>query len=321
LPERKRSPDAAVSQLQTLDQSPRDLVIAVGSATDLGGRPSNEDAVKALELAESPPTPGAPPAPTFLLAVADGMGGHADGEVASRLAIDTLLAAVGNEPGPDAGQLLKQAFRRANEAIYERGAEAGGDRPMGTTLVAALVRGKYATVANVGDSRAYLLRAKGLTQITRDHTLVADEVARGALTPEQARRSPQRNVLTQALGSQPKLATRLPEIFELTLLPDDRLLLCSDGFADVLDNADMVAALLGRDAPASARLLVDLARERGAADNVSAVVAEAVPTRVSTVPAPAVRPRARLSTPVIVLIAALVLIVLAAAVFLLYSNF
>jgi PPM family protein phosphatase len=310
-----------VSQLQKIDQSPRDLVIAVGSATDVGGRASNEDSIAAIELAESPPAPGVPPAPAFLLAVADGMGGHADGEVASRLAIDTLLAAIGNEPGPDAGLSFKQAFRRANESIYERGAATGGDRPMGTTLVAALLRGQYATIANVGDSRAYLLRAKGLTQITRDHTFVAEEVERGALTPEQARRSPQRNVLTQALGSRPKLDTKLPAIYELTLLPDDRLLLCSDGFGDVLDNADMIAAMLGRDASAAARLLVDLARERGATDNVSAVVAAAVPTRVSAVPVAAAPPRARLSTPVIVLILAIVIIVLAAAAYLLSANF
>ncbi|HEU0113330.1 MAG TPA: protein phosphatase 2C domain-containing protein [Thermomicrobiales bacterium] len=311
-----------MSQLQKIDQPPRDLVVAVGAATDVGGRATNEDTIAAVELAESPPAPGGPPAPTYLLAVADGMGGHADGEVASRLAIDTLRAAVGNEPGADAGLLFKQAFRRANETIYAQGAATGGERPMGTTLVAALLRGQYATVANVGDSRAYLLRAKGLTQITRDHTFVADEVARGALTPEQARRSPQRNVLTQALGSGPKLDAKLPAIYELTLLPDDRLLLCSDGFVDVLENADLIAAMLGRDAPAAARLLVDLARERGAADNVSAVVAEAVPTRVSVVSAAAAAPpRGRLSTPVIVLIAAIVVIVLVAAVYLLSANF
>ncbi|HET7095333.1 MAG TPA: serine/threonine-protein phosphatase, partial [Thermomicrobiales bacterium] len=175
--------------------------------------------------------------------------------------------------------------------------------------------------ANVGDSRAYLLRAKSVTQITRDHTFVAEEVERGALTPEQARRSPQRNVLSQALGARPKLDAKLPAIYELTVLPEDRLLLCSDGLADVLDSADLVAAMLGRGAPAAAQLLVDLARERGAADNVSAVVAEAVPTRVSAVAAPAKRPRARVSTPVVVLIAAIVIIVLAAAVVLLSANF
>ncbi len=310
-----------MSQLQKIEPSPLDLVVAIGAATDIGGRASNEDSIHAAELAESPPAPGGAPAPTFLLAVADGMGGHADGEVASRLAIETLAAAIGNEPGPDAGVLFKQAFRRANEAIYDEGAATGGDRPMGTTLVAALLRGKYATVASVGDSRAYLLRAKGLTQITRDHTFVAEEVERGALTAEQARRSPQRNVLTQALGFRQKLDSKLPAVYELTLLPDDRLLLCSDGFSDVLDNADLIAALLGRNAPAAAQLLVDLARERGATDNVSAVVAEAVPTRVSTVPVAAVRPRARLSTPVIILIAAIVIIVLVAAGILLTSNF
>ncbi len=307
----KRSPDAAVSHASTA-LVPLDFVLEVGRATDVGGRPSNEDAVLATALA---PATGATE-PVFLLAVADGMGGHADGEVASRLAIETLAETIGTDPGPDAEAAFRQAFRRANDAIHAKGAEAGSDRAMGTTLVAALVRGKHAAIASVGDSRAYLVRANGLTQITKDHTLVAEEVAKGRLKADEARTSPQRNVLTHALGSRARLESKLPPVYELTLLPDDRLLLCSDGFYDVLTNADMIAAMVGRPAQESAQLLVDLAKERGTSDNVSAVVLEATPTRVSVAPAPLPSGRGGPS-PAMIAIAALVVLALLAVAYLL----
>ncbi len=255
-----------------------DVNLAVGAATDVGGRPGNEDRVHASELAGGD-RPG-PAGGAFLLAVADGMGGHQRGEVASRMAIEAVVETVGRDPGPDPALLLKQAFRRANEMIYEDGRNGGRDDPMGTTLVAAVLRGKYATIASVGDSRAYLVRANALTQITKDHSVVAEQVARGTLTANQARESPRRNVLTEALGQRAKLNAKLPEIFELTLLPKDRLLLCTDGFYDVIDDRDYVRTLLEFDPQSAAKHLIELAVQRGTTDNVSAVVVEAMPTRV-----------------------------------------
>ena len=251
-----------------------DVRLTVGAATDAGGRQTNEDRVHVGELATSAGVAG------FLLAVADGMGGHLRGEDASRIAVETVAAAIGRDPGPDAALTLKQAFRQANEAIFAESEGDSADEAMGTTLVAAILRGKYATIASVGDSRAYLVRANALTQITKDHSLVEEEVARGAISADQAQRSPRRNILTHALGQRPKLDTKLPEIFELTLLPQDRLLLCTDGFYDVLDNREYVRTLIEFDPAAAARHLVQLAVERGATDNVSAVVVEALPTRV-----------------------------------------
>lgn len=276
-----------VTDRQTLPALPETLAIAVAAASDTGGRPSNEDATLAIELAAS--GGGREGAVAFLLAVADGMGGHADGEVASRLAIETIRDAVKPGDGGDAALLLKQAFRRANEVIVAE-AEASGAAGMGTTLTAAILRGKYATVASVGDSRAYLLRGRGVTQVTKDHSLVADQVAKGELTREEARISPQRNILTHALGIQAKLARDLPAVFELTLLPEDRLLLCTDGFHDVLEQKDYAEILAAGAAAESVERLIGLAKERGTTDNVSAVVAVAVPTRVPTplpMPAPA----------------------------------
>jgi protein phosphatase len=238
----------------------------VGGISHVGGRANNEDAILIHELAPAQDLP----AGGWVLAVADGMGGAADGEVASSLAIETLQSVFTQGPPTDAALALKQAYRQANEAVFAAGAQ-GDDRP-GTTLVSAVVRGKYVTIANVGDSRAYLMRANQLTQITQDHSVVAEQVAAGTLSPEEERTSPQRNMLTAAIGTQPQLERRLPAIYELVLLPEDRLLLCSDGFYDVLESDDYLQLMSGEDAHTSAVALTDLATQRRTTDNVSAVV-------------------------------------------------
>lgn len=291
-----------------------DVRVTVGAATDVGGRTANEDRVHASELGLSADAAG-PAATGFLLAVADGMGGHQGGAVASQIAIETVIKTVGHDPGPDPAVVLKQAFRNANDAIYADGEAAGQDDPMGTTLVAAVLRGKYATIASVGDSRAYLVRANALTQITKDHSLVEEQVARGALTADQAKQSPRRNILTHALGQRPRLDPKLPEIFELTLLPQDRLLLCTDGFYDVIDDREYVRTLLEFDPAAAAKHLIQLAVERGTSDNVSAVVAEALPTRVPAQilqPAPAARGRGLAVGQIVVLVMAAAVIIVVA---------
>lgn len=288
-----------------------ELRLTVGAATDAGGRDGNEDAVFVGAL---PAANGGDAG--FLLAVADGMGGHARGEVASQLAVDTLRSALADDTGADAALLLKQAFRRANDAIHQDGDADAADQAMGTTLTAALLRGRYATIASIGDSRAYLVRANAVTQVTKDHSLVADQIARGALAAGDARRSPQRNVLTHALGQRPRLDSKLPGVFELTLLPEDRLLLCTDGFYDVVDDADLAQVLLAHPPEAAAKRLVDLAVERGTADNVSAVVAEALPTRVSTVLLDQAASRPRAGAALVPLLAAVAVVLFIALVLL-----
>lgn len=217
----------------------------------------------------------------FLLLVADGMGGAPAGDVASQIASTTLRDAFPTLPEGDLGQALKSAYRKANEAVFAAAQANPAQAGMGTTLTTALLHGKYATIANVGDSRAYLLRGGSVTQITRDHTVVADDVASGKLKPAEALRDPRRNQLTHVLGTQQRLDTRLPGIFELTLLPGDRLLLCSDGLYEAVDQVDMQRMLGTQEADAAAVALVDLARQRGATDNATAVVAAAIPTRVA----------------------------------------
>ena len=253
---------------------PADFNLSVGSTTSPAGRANNEDAI----LVRSVPALAAQGGGGFVLAVADGMGGHEKGEVASHLAISLLDDLFARDTPDDVAAALKQAYRRANDAIYAQAGSESESSRMGTTLVSAVVRGKYATIANVGDSRAYLIRSKQLTQITQDHSLVAEQVAKGVISEQDARKSPQRNIVTQALGLSETLDRRMPSIYELTLLPEDRLLLCSDGFFDVLQAEDYVSTILNHNPQDSVLSLATLAIDRGTTDNVSAIVLEVSPS-------------------------------------------
>ncbi len=253
---------------------PTELELVISSTSEAAGRPNNEDAILVAPL----PAIADSTEKGFLLAVADGMGGLERGEVASKLAIELLGDLFARERPADFALALKQAYRRANDAIYQQFSDAPEQGQLGTTLVSAIVHGRYVTIANVGDSRAYLMRANQMTQITQDHSLVADQVVQGQLSEEDARSSPQRNILTHALGSTPQLDRKLPSIYELTLLPEDRLLLCSDGFYDVMQSEDYVKILGLSDSSDSARHLTALAQERGTTDNVSAIVLTVSPS-------------------------------------------
>jgi protein phosphatase len=254
----------------------RQLDITVSSATDVGGRAENEDAIAVREL-EPIDLGDGEMVEGLLLALADGMGGHQRGEVASQIAIDTIQEVFATDPAGDVVPLLKQAFRRANELIQASWHGQAQSQMMGTTLVVAATRGKYATIASIGDSRAYLIRAGRLQQITRDHSLVAEQVAQGHMTPEEARDSPHRNIITHALGHKARLDSRMPNVFEITLLEEDRLLLLSDGFFDVIPDEDLLRLTLEENPQSVATRLVGVAKERGTTDNVSAIVATAIP--------------------------------------------
>jgi protein phosphatase len=264
-----RSVDPSI-QDEPLSAIAEELTYEVASYTDPAGRESNEDAILTA------PLPGR--SGGHLLAVADGMGGYENGEVASRIAIETLQKTLAESRSEDLAVALKQAYRQANAAIYEYGLSNGGGDPLGTTLVAAVVVGRYATIANVGDSRAYLFRANQLTQITQDHSVVGEQIAKGEITEGEARKSRQRNLLTASLGLSETLDRRLPGIFEISLLPEDSLLLCSDGFYDVLETQDYLGLLGDRAQGDIARQLTDLAKSRGTTDNVSAVVLRVSPS-------------------------------------------
>jgi PPM family protein phosphatase len=258
-----------------------ELRVIVGAGTDTGSvREQNEDAVFVSDDHSDAVEKNG-----IMVAVADGMGGYQRGEVASRIAIDTLRAEYyGSDVSPTEVPLrLKQAFRKANDLIFADGSAEGEQNMMGTTLVAAVIRGPDLTVANVGDSRAYLIRANRLTQISRDHSLVAEQVAAGAMTEQEARESQHRNIITRALGHRQLIDV---DIFEIRLLEDDRLLLTTDGLHDYVDEDEMVSVALNRHPDDASRELVNLALQHDSNDNVTAVVVWAAAAGTATERAP-----------------------------------
>ena len=199
-----------------------------------------------------------------LLVVCDGMGGHAAGEVASRIGVETILSVYYSDPTEDRPAMLEDAFEQANAAIY-----AKGHGSMGTTGVAALLHHDALHIANVGDSRAYLIRDGTIRQVSRDHSFVSDQVAAGLITPDQARASPHRNVITRALGYQPDVTV---DLFRLPLQVGDIILLASDGLHGVVADAE-IAAIVTQPPDEAVDRLIDLANQRGGPDNITVVVA------------------------------------------------
>jgi protein phosphatase len=224
--------------------------------TDVGRqRRENQDAVLAEEL----------PGGGVLLAVADGVGGSADGGLASRTAMAAFRTAARRAQDPE--DRLLQGFIRANEAVLEL--VSGEDRPA-TTLVAAVAQEGQVWVGNVGDSRAYLADGAGLRQLTEDHSVVAEQVRAGKLTPEEALTSPLRNVITRAIGTSPSTT---PDISgPLTLGARDTLLLSSDGLHGVVSDEDIAEVLNGDHGEETAPRLVELANKAGGPDNISVVL-------------------------------------------------
>ena len=201
-----------------------------------------------------------------IFVVADGMGGHRTGELASRMAVKNIVEIVREEePSPS---LLLDAFEEANDAIYIAG-QRPESRGMGTTATALALNLPYAIIAHVGDSRAYLLRDGVLTQLTQDHSWVAERMRQGLLTPTEARNHRWRNVITNALGSFPEARV---DLIGLKVQPGDRFLLCSDGLSGVLEDSVLQEILEELPPEEAVERLVKLANEWGGPDNISAVV-------------------------------------------------
>lgn len=239
--------------------------------TDVGRkRRHNEDYVAWYE----PSDPAALETSGRLYIVADGVGGQAAGEVASEYAVKKTLYAYYHSQEPDLGNRLQTVIDSANADVFaytDMHPEIGR---MGTTLVAAVIRGTELVVANIGDSRAYLIRDGEIRQITQDHSLVAQLVEEGLLSPEEAVVHPKRNVLLRSLGMDEDIH---PDIFEGHIQPDDRLLLCSDGLTIYLPDAEIASIVNQLPLDAAARRLVQLANERGGKDNISLLLLHVVP--------------------------------------------
>lgn len=214
-----------------------------------------------------------------LFAVADGMGGHAAGDVASRLAVAALASAVSNSPNGLAADAraaqLRAAVLAAHEAILAEAEAVTSQRGMGTTLTVCspLPHEAAAVIAHIGDSRAYRLRSGRLEQLTRDHTWIQNQLDEGMLTPAQARGHPWSSVLLRVLGGP---GDAEPDLYTVDTRPGDLLLLCTDGLSSVVDGVDL-GVLLTQPLPidALAAQLVEAALVRGAPDNVSVILLHA----------------------------------------------
>jgi PPM family protein phosphatase len=212
-----------------------------------------------------------------VFAVADGLGGHQGGEVASAAAVEPLAALDGREfaDPAEAAEALTAAIREANAAILDQAASDPGLWGMGTTVTAAALAGeRHLQLAHVGDSRAYLLRDGSLEQLTTDHTVVAELVRRGRLTPAQAAIHPERSILTRAVGLDPRVPVDTPDPLELQ--DGDQVLLCSDGLTEPVDD-DQIAQLLSAepDGNAACQALIDAANAAGGPDNITVVLLRA----------------------------------------------
>lgn len=239
--------------------------VELAAVSDRGGvRAENQDAALLVELDG---------VPGCVLVVADGMGGHPDGRVAAELAARTAAEAL--RAAEDPAATLAAAVAAANLAVGERAVPDERGRSLGTTLVVAVVSGGRASLANVGDSRAYLVRRGVATQVSVDHSWVAEQVRAGILTEEEAVRHLRRSRVTRALLG----AAVEPDLFEVAMRPGDVLLLCSDGLWESLPAA-RIGELLDQPAvpvEALAAGLVDAALAAGSTDNVTAAVLRALP--------------------------------------------
>lgn len=207
-----------------------------------------------------------------LFLVADGMGGHAAGEYASRFTVEKLVEKIKESSQTEPVALMKEAVEQVNAMLL---AEANADRAkagMGTTIVAATVIGEKLYAANVGDSRLYVINEESITQITRDHSLVEEMVRLGEMNKEDAKDHPDKNIITRAIGVMPEVA---PDFFEISLKNQDMILMCSDGLTNMIDDIDIKKIVLGqRDIVEKAEKLVETANQNGGRDNITVVLVE-----------------------------------------------
>lgn len=207
---------------------------------------------------------------TCIFAVADGMGGHASGEVASRLAADSLRTWLEKRSSDELTiPLIEAAFAEANSSIFQASTEGETTKGMGTTLTSAFVNAGNVYIGHVGDSRAYLFRNQELRQLTRDHTLVAEQIRLGNITPEQAAKHPARHILSRAMGVREFLSV---DTILVEALVNDILFLCSDGIYGMISDEDIKQILVTTPIHKAAKILVMEANKAGGQDNSTAVV-------------------------------------------------
>ena len=228
-------------------------------------RPQNQDAYHMEQLDRN----------TLLCLVCDGMGGAKSGNIASTLALDVFVEEVRRTwvPGMSqekVDQMLEAAVKLANFTVFDQAQQFEEFNGMGTTLVALLIQNQEVTIINVGDSRAYRVGSHGIRCLTKDHSLVQMMVERGELTPERARTYPGKNYITRAIGTEPVVES---DIFHLDVERGDCLLLCSDGLSNMMDDQEILFEVVhGVNKQYCCQRLLDVAKNRGAPDNVTSVL-------------------------------------------------
>lgn len=234
--------------------------------TDPGNvRSQNQDAFQIVQLDRN----------SVLCVVCDGMGGAKSGNIASSLAIDVFVQEIkrswtGSPDVDKTEQLMRNAVKLANFTVYDQAMQFEEFSGMGTTLVAAIFQGKDVTIVNVGDSRAYSVDRSGIQQLTRDHSLVQMMVDRGELTPERARTYPGKNFITRAIGTEPVVEC---DVFHKRMERGDCVLLCSDGLSNMMDDQEILFEVAhGMNKQYCCQRLLDIAKNRGAPDNVTSVL-------------------------------------------------
>ncbi len=234
------------------------------AATDVGvERKINQDCVY-YSLTEVGPLPN-------LFIVADGMGGHKAGDFASRYTVDNFVSRVRESSGKDTVDIIDDAVTWVNTALLEKAGESPDYTGMGTTLVVATVIDNMLKVANVGDSRLYIV-GKDIRQITRDHSLVEEMVSLGEIDRKAARTHKRKNIITRAIGGDAKVEA---EMFCVELKPGDKILMCSDGLSNMIEDEDIFKII--KDSPEieeAAERLIDTANENGGKDNISVILIE-----------------------------------------------
>jgi len=247
------------------------LHLEVGASSETGpSRELNEDYVDYY----LPSNPDQLRSKGALFVVADGMGGYLAGEVASKEAVERVMEEYYADASPDSGAGLIRAISAANKRVYSRASTDASKSGMGTTLVAAVVTGAKVYIANVGDSRAYQINRDAFTQITHDHSWVQEQLDAGMLTPDQAQKHPQRNLITRALG---RRQTVKADLFEGELAAGDAILLCTDGVHGPLSGDQMARTIRSLPPSRAAAQLVAQAGVKGGTDNASALVIRLTP--------------------------------------------
>ena len=212
---------------------------------------------------------------TLLCVVCDGMGGAKSGNIASTLAADVFVQQIkqswsGDYIQGNVDKMMKDAVKVTNFTVFDQSQQFEEFTGMGTTLVAVLTNGKWATIVNVGDSRAYLIDRAGIHQVTVDHSVVQLMVSRGELTPEQAKTYPGKSLITRAIGTETLVHC---DIFHKKVTKGDYLLLCSDGLSNLMDDQEILFEVAhGQEKEKCCQRLLDIAKKRGAPDNVTSVL-------------------------------------------------